>query len=379
VVSPGAAIEDDPVVDKDKPGLLDLSLEALSSRLVELGEKPYRAKQVYSWMHKRGVIDPHAMTDLSAILREKLAASFSFRPLKLVASQTSADGTVKFAWKTARGRPVEAVLMPSFKYGAVLCLSTQSGCALGCKFCQTGQMGHRSNLRAGEILAQLYLAEAAAGVTMDRVVLMGMGEPLLNLSSTKQAVEVLTSKSGREWAPRRITVSTVGLAKPMLELARSFPRVNLALSLHFTTNDARAAHMPKAEHDIVKLEEALCYYRQINGGKITLEYMLLAGLNDSDDDAQRLVRIARLAGIKPDSPVYQEAMSFPAPQHQQPLPLHVNLIEYNPIGLREYKPSSEDRINAFAVLLRDANVTVSVRHSRGRDIAAACGMLGSKS
>jgi 23S rRNA (adenine2503-C2)-methyltransferase len=376
VVSAGSAAEDH---GQSQAALLDLTLEALSARLAELGEPGYRAKQIFGWLHKRGVIEPRAMTDLPVALREKLADSFASRPLKLTAQQTSADGTVKYAWLTARGWPVEAVLMPSFKYGAVVCLSTQSGCALGCKFCQTGMMGHLGNLRTGEMLAQLYLAEAAAGVTVDRIVLMGMGEPLLNLSATKQAVDILTSKYGREWAPRRITVSTVGLIKPMLEVARTFPRVNLALSLHFTTHDARAAHMPKAESDIGKLEEALYFYRQINGGKITLEYMLLAGLNDSDEDAQRLGRIARLSGINREGPVCQEAMSFAAPQHQQSLPLHINLIEYNSIGLRAYKATSEDRINAFAVQLRDAGVTVSVRHSRGRDIAAACGMLGAKS
>jgi 23S rRNA (adenine2503-C2)-methyltransferase len=162
----------------------------------------------------------------------------------------------------------------------------------------------------------------------------------------------------------------------MLELARTFPRVNLALSLHFTTHDARVAHMPKAEPDVRRLVEALYYFRQANGGKITLEYMLLAGLNDSEKDARRLLRIARLSGLDDSAEAVIEARALPEPSQQQALPLLVNLIEYNPVGVKEYRPSSEERANAFSHLLRDAGVVVTMRHSRGRDIAAACGMLG---
>jgi 23S rRNA (adenine2503-C2)-methyltransferase len=353
-----------------------MTLADLTAALAELGEPAYRARQVYGWMHRRGATDPHAMTELPAGLRENLAAMYITRPLKLTAKQVSADKSIKYAWQTQRGHPVEAVLMPGFEYGSALCLSTQSGCSLGCRFCATGRMGGHGNLSAGEILAQLYFAEADAGIAAERVVLMGMGEPLLNLGAVRQVVDVLTGKNGRGWAPKRITVSTIGLVKPLFELARTFPRVNLALSLHFTTHDARVAHMPKAEPDVRRLVEALYYFRQANGGKITLEYMLLAGLNDSEEDARRLTRIARLSGLDDSAEAVIEARTLPEPTQQQALPLLVNLIEYNPIGVKEYKPSDEERINAFARLLRDAGVVVTVRHSRGRDIAAACGMLG---
>lgn len=356
--------------------LLDLTLDELTADLAP-GQPAYRARQVYGWLHQRGVLDPRQMTDLPAVLREELAARYVTRPLKLAAKQVSTDGSIKYAWQTQAEKPVETVLMPGFDYGAVVCLSSQSGCALGCPFCRTGLMGGLGNLSAGEILAQLYRTEMDTGVVVDRVVFMGMGEPLLNLRSVRQAVDVLAGKPGRGWAPKRITLSTVGLVKPMLAVARTFPRVNLALSLHFTTNDGRAQHLPKAEADVRRLTEALHYYRCVNGGKITLEYMLLSGLNDSDADAQRLVRIARLSGLDPTSAVVMEAAEQPAPSHQQALPLHVNLIEYNPIGGKLYRPADEKRVNDFARLLRDAGVDVTVRHSRGRDIAAACGMLGS--
>lgn len=361
---------------RQRRALLDMTLADLTAALAELDEPAFRARQAFGWMHKRGVTEPHAMTELPASLREHLAAQYTTRPLKLTAKQSSKDGSIKYAWQTQRSQPVEAVLMPGFDYGTALCLSSQSGCALGCRFCQTGRIGGHGNLSAGEILAQLYFAEADAGVTTERVVLMGMGEPLLNLGAVRQVVGVLTSKSGRGWAPKRITISTVGLVKPMLDLARNFPRVNLALSLHFTTHDARVAHMPKAEPDVHRLVEALYYYRQANGGKITLEYMLLSGLNDSEDDARRLIRIARLSGLDDSSETVAEARSLPEPAQQQALPLLVNLIEYNPIGVKDYKPADEERLNAFARLLRDAGIVVTVRHSRGRDIAAACGMLG---
>jgi 23S rRNA (adenine2503-C2)-methyltransferase len=336
----------------------------------------YRARQVYRWLHVRNTLDPRRMTDLPAALRAKLAERFPARPLRLDGKQASRDGSLKYVWLTARGDPVEAVLMPGFEYGVTACLSTQSGCALGCRFCKTGELGLRANLSAGGILQQLYESELDSGLAVDRAVLMGMGEPLLNLATVRQAVQVLTGSAGRKWSPRRITLSTVGLTQPLLDMARSFPRVNLALSLHFTTNAARRQHMPKAEAELPRLAEALYYYWRVNGGKVTIEYMLLGGLNDSDGDAGRLAQFARLSSVKPAAPLVEEAESRPRPARLQPLPLHVNLLEYNPTGAPGYMPASEARLNHFAGLLRDAGVPVTVRHSRGRDIAAACGMLG---
>ncbi|MBN2083463.1 23S rRNA (adenine(2503)-C(2))-methyltransferase RlmN [bacterium] len=362
-----------------RPILLDLTLEQLGAALKQAGQPAYRAKQVYHWLHRRGVIDPAAMTDLPAALRTALAEQFTTWPLLLKATQVSRDGSVKFGWLTPAGAPVEAVLMPGFNYGSAVCVSSQSGCSLGCGFCQTGRLGLREQLSAGMILAQLYLAEAHHGAAVDRLVLMGMGEPLLNLGAVRRVVEMLTAAEGRDWSPRRITVSTVGLVKPLVTLAREFPRVNLALSLHFTTAEKRQRHMPRAEADPERLAEVLHFYRLINGGKITLEYALMDGLNDRERDARRLARFARLAGLDEENELVREANEAPEPARLQPLPLHVNLIAYNPVpAAREYQPSPESRVNEFATLLKDSGIPVTVRHSRGTDISAACGQLGTE-
>jgi len=362
-----------------RPLLLDLTPAQLGAAFMELGQPAYRAKQVYHWLHVRGVIDPRQMTDLPAILREQLAETYECEPLRLKTKAVSADGSVKYLWATAAGAPVEAVLMPGFDYGTAVCASSQSGCGFACGFCQTGRLGLREQLSAGQILAQLYNAEALGGTSADRLVLMGMGEPLVNLGAVHQVVEVLTGEDARNWSARRITVSTVGLYKPMIEMTSTFPRVNLALSLHFTGSTQRSEHMPKAEADLTKLADALFYYRRINGGKITIEYALLEGLNDRERDARRLAQFARLADIDRQGELIQQALENPAPSRQQPLPLHVNLITYNPIpDAPQYRPSAERRVSEFARWLSDAEVPVTVRRSRGADIAAACGQLGSE-
>lgn len=362
-----------------RPLLIDLTREQLGAALTELGHPAYRARQVYHWLHGRGVIDPREMTELPAALREQLAEAYEYEPLRFKAEALSADGSTKYLWTTAAGAPVEAVLMPGFGYGTAVCASSQSGCGFNCGFCQTGRLGLREQLSSGQILAQLYSAEARGGTTADRLVLMGMGEPLTNLSAVRQVVEVLTGAEARDWSARRITVSTVGLYKPIIEMARGFPRVNLALSLHFTSAAKRREHMPKAEADLGRLAAALYYYRQVNGGKLTIEYALLDGLNDRERDAVRLARFARLEGLDEGSELVTEAREHPAPSRQQPLPLHVNLIAYNPIPAAvQYRPAPEERVSEFARRLSDAGVPVTVRRSRGADIAAACGQLGSE-
>jgi len=362
-----------------QPLLLDLSLAQLERAVVDLGQPAYRARQVYHWLHQRGVLDPQGMTDLPATIREQLAANYDCQPLRFRTQAVSADGSIKYLWTVADTAPVEAVLMPGFDYGTALCASSQSGCGFGCGFCQTGRLGLRAQLSAGQILAQLYDAESRGGMTADRLVLMGMGEPLANLRSVRQVVAVLTGAEGRDWSARRITVSTVGLYKPLVELANTFPRVNLALSLHFTSAEKRRKHMPKAEPRLERLADALFNYRRVNGGKLTIEYALLDGLNDRDRDARRLAQFARLADIDRESELIQQALEYPVPPRQQPLPLHVNLITYNPIpAAPQYRPTDERRVSEFARLLSDAEVPVTVRRSRGADIAAACGQLGSE-
>jgi 23S rRNA (adenine2503-C2)-methyltransferase len=358
--------------------LLDLTLERLGNELAGLGQPAYRARQIYEWLHVRNVWEPEQMTDLPKPLRTMLAEKFDAQPLKLLKAVASKDKSVKYLWTTPDGgHPVEAVLMP-YRYATALCVSAQSGCPMACKFCQTGYMGLRSWLSAGQILQQLYQAERESGLAVERIVFMGMGEPLLNLRALRRVVDILCGPGGRAWAPRRITVSTVGLAKPMRMLSDTFPRVNLALSLHSTDEAWRRANMPHADWKLSELMAALYYYRQINGGKISLEYTLIAGSNDSDADAQRLVHFAHLRGLPQGHPLVQDASSRPLPPRAQPLPLHVNLIAYNPIsGAPQLHGSSEERIDFFAEALRASEVPVTIRRSRGRDVGAACGQLGS--
>ena len=360
---------------QQQPRLLDLSMERLAEEFARLDEPAFRANQVFDWLHVKNVWDPALMTNLPASLRDKLLEQFDNVPLKQMVRLNSRDGSIKYAFLTRGGNPIEAVVMPS-KYGCTLCISSQSGCPMACRFCETGHMGLRAWLSAGEILQQLYLCEADSGYVIDRIVFMGMGEPLLNLRALRRVVEILTSPRGRDWSPRRITVSTVGLAHPMLKLADSFPRVNLALSLHFTTEEKRREQMPEATHDIVELMAALYYYRRANGGKVSIEFTLISGSNDSDEDARRLVDFARFRGLPLDHPLVLDAEMTDKPARMQPLPVHVNLIAYNPIPSAGFRGTSEDRIDYFAQYLAGKGVPVTVRRSRGQDVGAACGQLG---
>lgn len=362
---------------QQKPRLLDLSMQRLEEEFAKLDEPAFRARQAFDWLHVKNVWDPALMTNLPAGLRNRLLERFDNEPLKQMVRLNSRDGSIKYAFLTRGGNPIEAVVMPS-KYGCTLCISCQSGCPMACKFCETGHMGLLAWLSAGEILQQLYLCEADSGHVIDRIVFMGMGEPLLNLRALRRVVDILTSPSGRDWSPRRITVSTVGMAHPMVMMADSFPRVNLALSLHFTTEEKRREQMPEATHDLMELMAALYYYRRVNGGKVSLEFTLISGSNDSDEDAMRLVEFARFSGLPYDHPLVLDAEMSEKPARMQPLPVHVNLIAYNPIPSAGFVGTTEARIDFFAKYLASKGVPVTVRRSRGQDVGAACGQLGGK-
>ncbi len=363
---------------KQRAILADLSMEKLVELTGALGQKPFRAKQLFHWVHQRNTCNPTEMDNLPKGFREDLQARFNPEPLSLKNSLPSADGAIKYGWLNPEDCPIEAVMMPGFGYGTAVCVSCQSGCPMACKFCETGYMGLNSWLSPGQILLQLYESEKLSGLVADRMVFMGMGEPLLNLRAVRHVVEILTSEDGRAWSPRRITVSTVGLSTPMVKLARTFPRVNLALSLHFTQDHQRKAHMPQADSDISKLAEALYFYRRTNGGKVTIEYTLINGVNDSDADAKRLASFANFNEMDLQSELVQEANETPFLPRLQPLPIHVNLIAFNPISSASYQASKEGRIDSFAQLLTTSNVPVTVRHSRGADVKAACGQLGAQ-
>jgi 23S rRNA (adenine2503-C2)-methyltransferase len=333
--------------------LAGLERPALDALFAEYGYERFRAGQVFRWNWKRGVTDFAAMTDLSQALRRELAERFTVSSPMVVRRERSEDGTQKFVLALDDGRQIEAVYIPDTPV-QTFCISTQVGCAMGCAFCLTGRMGLIRHLSAAEIAGQARVLAQALDL-LDQpfnIVLMGMGEPLHNYDATMTALRIWADPEGLAIPPRRVTLSTVGLV-PMLDRLAAEPVMpNLAISLHATTEEQRAAIVPPTKkyslHDIL---DACRRFPLSKRSRITFEYVLLAGVNDSIDDARRLARL--LANIK----------------------AKVNLIPLNAAPGIPFERPSDERIDAFARTLADRGVTVLVRKSRGRDIRAACGQL----
>jgi len=300
------------------------------------------------------------MSNLSLELREILKAAFVFRPLILDASQQSMDGTLKSRFKLHDNYMIESVLIPvPVDQRYTICVSTQVGCSLTCKFCATGQMKRMRNLDASEIYDQVTIVNQQCLSQYDHrltnIVYMGMGEPLLNYQNTLDSIRHITSDQGLGWAPRRITVSTAGIAKMITKLADAEVRFNLALSLHAADDEKRNEIMPINEtNTLAVLMESLKYFHQKCKGNISYEYITFKGFNDSRQDAQRLAALCK---------------------H---FPVKVNIIEYNPVAGVSYEKSDPLQIDDFAKVLRDQGIMVTVRRSRGKDIDAACGQLANK-
>jgi len=338
------------------PARVDLAgLEAAElERLLEPdGVRAFHARQIYRWIHRRGVSDFERMTDLARPLRARLSARFHVSEPVVEGRDRSADGTEKFLLRLGDERRIEAVFIPEADR-ATLCISTQVGCAMQCAFCLTGRMGLVRNLSPGEIVGQVRVLTAALGLGDERfnIVLMGMGEPLHNYAATMKALRMLADPLGLAISPRRITLSTVGLVSG-LERLRDEPLMpNLAVSLHATTEEQRAALVPVGRsHTLTEVVAACRRFPLKRRSRITFEYVLLDGVNDSPEDARRLVRL--LAGIK----------------------AKVNLIPLNAAPGIPFDRPTDQRVDRFAGILADHHVTVSVRRSRGRDIRAACGQL----
>ena len=334
--------------------LRDLSLAALSGLCADaLGLPPFRARQIFSWIHARGVSSTEPMTNLSKELRARVAELGSLAPLELDAEQSADDGTRKLRLRCGDGAAIETVLIPE-EGKLTQCLSSQVGCGLGCSFCATGTMGLRRNLRPGEIVDQVYRARALLSPEqhISNLVFMGMGEPLNNLAAVLLAVENLCNDLGQNFSPRRITLSTAGVVPGIDELGRLAPQLGLAVSLNATTDEVRSRLMPvNRRWPLAELFAALRRYPLPRRRRITFEYVLIAGVNDSAADARRLPRL--LDGIR----------------------CKVNLISCNPGPAAELAPPDEDAVEAFAERLRDKDLPTYVRRSRGREIAAACGQL----
>jgi 23S rRNA (adenine2503-C2)-methyltransferase len=333
--------------------LAELELVDIERALEARGYPAYHARQIYRWIYRRAESDPTRMTDLGKALRARLADEFVVSTPMVVGDERSVDGTRKLLLQFEDGQRIESVFIPDTP-AMTFCVSTQVGCAMACAFCLTGKMGLVRHLTAGEIAGQVRVLAAATGL-LDRsfnIVLMGMGEPLHNYDNTMKALRLLHQEHGLAVSPRRITLSTVGLVPALERLAQEPLMPNVAISLHATTEAQRTALVPpNTKYSLAALLDACRALPLKKRNRITFEYVLLAGVNDSHEDAVRLARL--LAGIK----------------------AKVNVIPLNAAPGIEFERPSDDRIDRFAQALADRHVTVSVRKSRGRDIRAACGQL----
>ena len=343
----------------EKTNIRQLSLSELEEYFETLGEKKFRAKQVYEWLWQKHAHGFDDMTNLSKELRQRLAEGFSLPALKVDATQYSADGTVKSRFRTTDNHMVEGVLIPTDERKTA-CVSSQIGCSLSCKFCATGYMKRERNLDFDEIYDEVVLindqSEKVYQKKLTNIVFMGMGEPLLNYKNVLKAIERITSPDGLAMSPRRITVSTAGVAKMIRQLGDDKVKFKLAVSLHAANDQKRNEIMPINETNNIKaLIDALNYFYQQTGSEITFEYILFKDFNDSKQDADELIRLYR----------------------QVPADL-VNIIEYNPIEQALFAKPEEHAIAAFMQHLEKNKVNARLRRSRGKDIDAACGQLANK-
>lgn len=345
------------MTDVEKQNIRELSLKELTEFLTTHNEKAFRAKQIWQWIWQRGTTRFEEMTNLSKATQELLSDAFFFDSLQPQLAQTAGDGTVKTAWRLYDGEVIESVLIPGNQKFTV-CVSSQVGCKLGCKFCATGTLGFKRNLTAGEIFEQVIAAKTAAeaqGLTLSNIVFMGMGEPLLNYDNVMKAIERLTANDGLAMSPYRITVSTAGIPDKIKQLADDEARFNLAVSLHSADENIRTNLMPlNKAYSLADIAESLKYFVEKTGTRPTFEYLLLKDINDSLENAKTLARYCRQ------------------------FPIKINLIEYNEVEGSGFRHSPDKRRDEFIRFLESCNMVVNLRRSKGKDIDAACGQLAGK-
>ncbi len=336
----------------DKKDIKSLTLQELTEEMALLGEKGFRAKQIYEWIHVKLAESFEEMSNLSLSLREKCKEHFDYTKLEIVQVQVSQiDGTRKYLFRLADGNVVESVWM-QYKHGNSVCISSQVGCRMGCRFCASTLDGLERNLLPSEMLEQIYAITRHTGERVSNVVVMGTGEPMDNYDNLLVFLRLLTNEQGLNISQRNITVSTCGLVPKMRQLADEKLQITLALSLHATTDEKRKQLMPIANrYSIAELMEVCDYYFKQTGRRITFEYSLVGGVNDTDEDARQLIELAR------------------------PLNCHINLIPVNPIKERDYVQSENARIQAFKNKLEKNRIHVTIRREMGRDIDGACGQL----
>lgn len=344
-----------PAMTKPLPNIRKFDQEELKDMFQEMGHPSYRADQVWDWLWKKGVDNFDEMSNLGKALRSKLREQFVINKVSIHSQYASKDGTRKYAFEVSDGHKVEGVLIPTPKR-LTACISSQVGCSLSCKFCATGFLPLSRNLFFYEIYDQVQLLRKEAaehfGRNLTNIVYMGMGEPLLNFKNVVQSIRLITMEEGLGMAPKRITLSTAGIAKMIRKLADEELRIEFALSLHAANDQKRSEVMPiNDSNSLEALTAALQYYYEKTGSRITYEYCIFKGVNDSIQDAEELAAFSKI------------------------VPSKINVIEYNPIEEAEFVNTSGKRMNAFIEHLASQKVIVNVRRSRGRDIDGACGQL----
>ena len=338
--------------NRESRDLKSLPLDLLKEKMTELSEKPFRAKQLYDWMHVKLAGDYDEMTNLSAALRNRLKEEYPLTTLRVVREQTSAiDGTKKFLFALPDGNLVESVWM-QYKHGNSVCISSQVGCRMGCRFCASTLDGLVRGLTPSEMLDQIYRITRDTGERVSNVVVMGTGEPMDNFDNLLRFIELLTDENGLNISQRNVTVSTCGIVPKMRELADKKLQITLALSLHASSQEKRLELMPVAnKYEIHEVIEACRYYFEQTGRRVTFEYSLVGGVNDTEEDVKRLVEL--IHGMN----------------------CHVNLIPVNPIKERSYVQPDHEAILKFKNRLEKNAIQVTIRREMGRDIDGACGQL----
>ena len=332
--------------------LKSLNLEQLTEELLSIGEKKFRAKQVYSWIHEKLVDSFDEMTNLSKDLREKLKSNYTLNSLDAVAVQTSKiDGTQKYLFRLHDGHVVESVLM-RYHHGNSVCISSQVGCLMGCRFCASTIGGKVRDLAPSEMLGQIYKIQKLSEERVHNVVVMGTGEPLDNYDNLVQFIKMLTDENGLNISQRNLTVSTCGIVPKIRQLAEEKFQMTLALSLHATTQEKRKQLMPIAnKYDLKEVLDACHYYYEQTGRRVTFEYSLVGGVNDTKQDAEELTKLIGK------------------------FPCHVNLIPVNPIKERDFVQPNKQECQAFRNKLEKNGINATIRREMGRDIDGACGQL----
>jgi 23S rRNA (adenine2503-C2)-methyltransferase len=341
-----------------KINIRNLTLSELTEAIVAAGFPKFRANQVFDWLWKNDVATFSAMKNIGNALVSHLTTHFFIDHLTLETLQKSKDKTIKCGFKTIDGQVIEGVLIPT-STRMTACISSQAGCSLSCAFCATGKLKLLKNLSAGELVDQVVslntLAKSNYDIPLSNIVLMGMGEPLLNYKQVISALEILSDPNRFNISPRRITLSTAGIAKMIMKLGDEQVRFNLALSLHAADDEKRSKVMEiNDSNNLSSLREALVYFYEKTGSRITFEYILFNAFNDSLEDAANLARFASC------------------------VPCKINLIEYNSIGDVDFQKASPEQTEAFKSFLERKNLIVNLRRSRGKDIDAACGQLANK-